>query len=319
MDKVELKINMLKCAFVRHCLPILALKHFFLIIVNYYFSNLISVIAGAVFVGIVLGVYLSYLFSPDYLAKLVNTSCVFFLFFDLVYGVLNHSAWLFLFLNIFLYPWILYMFFPLRKTILITCSTMFVYPADLLYGSYWEPYKHTGLYENFAFSFVLVFNLILLFMILYYGTEINKYNSILLFKARKKLDTKISYDQKQEPESNVKLSYHKIFERIDLYMRTEQPWRSSDYGLEQLALDLGLNVIQISTAVNYCTKNNFKSYLNDYRLNAFVEEIKTHNRKDFLMKQVYMDLGFNSRATFNRNFKSKFRKTPQEFVAMHLF
>ncbi|BDU26933.1 hypothetical protein FLGSB24_36770 [Flavobacterium sp. GSB-24] len=159
----------------------------------------------------------------------------------------------------------------------------------------------------------------MLILIVYYGTEINKYNAILFFETEKTLHANRNSEQKREIEAKVNISFQRIFEKVDLYMKTQEPWRNPDYSLEQLAQDLRLSVIQISSAVNYSTKNNFKSYLNDYRLNAFVEEIKNHESKDFLMKELYMDLGFNSRATFNRNFKTKFRKTPQEFVAMHVF
>ncbi|WP_165768091.1 helix-turn-helix domain-containing protein [Flavobacterium plurextorum] len=196
---------------------------------------------------------------------------------------------------------------------------MLVYPAHLFLRSYLGFQEHSDSYESYTFHFLWIFNLMVLFITVYYGTEIKKYNSILFFEKEKKLQANQNSDQKREFEKNANISCQLIFEKIDLYMKNEEPWRNADYNLEQLALELRLNVFQISNAINYCTKNNFKSYLNDYRLNAFVEEIKTHKSKDFLLKEVYLNLGFNSRATFNRNFKSKFRKTPQQFVAMHIF
>ncbi|OXB03352.1 hypothetical protein B0A81_18650 [Flavobacterium plurextorum] len=319
MNKVEIKINALKCDFVKYCLPVLLLKHFFWIFLNYYFGNFVAVFAGAIFVGIILGTYASYLSSPEYFVKLTNINCVLFLLFDLVYGFLNQTVLLCFFLNIFLFPWLFYMFFSLKKTIILTCGTMLVYPAHLFLRSYLGFQEHSDSYESYTFHFLWIFNLMVLFITVYYGTEIKKYNSILFFEKEKKLQANQNSDQKREFEKNANISCQLIFEKIDLYMKNEEPWRNADYNLEQLALELRLNVFQISNAINYCTKNNFKSYLNDYRLNAFVEEIKTHKSKDFLLKEVYLNLGFNSRATFNRNFKSKFRKTPQQFVAMHIF
>jgi AraC-like DNA-binding protein len=63
-------------------------------------------------------------------------------------------------------------------------------------------------------------------------------------------------------------------------------------------------------------KNNFKTYLNDFRLNAFEEQIKKNdNEENLSLKEIYLDIGFNSRVTFNRTFKNKFKKTPQEYIS----
>lgn len=316
MIENEEKIKLLRFNFLQYYLTVLLLKHFFLIIINYYFNNLLIVFAEGVFIGILSGIYFVCINFPYDLDKMTRSCSLFFMFFDLFYGIINHTISFSIYLNLFLLPWIIYLFFPLRRTIFITISTLLIYPIDLFLRAYFEIRNHTKLYDNCIFICILIYSLILLFTVIHYYNEIKK-QSILFLEREKTLETDKNLNLKIEITKYSDISCQKIFNKVDTYMQIKQPWRNADYNLEQLAKDLQLSIFQISTAINYCTKNNFKSYLNDYRLNAFAEEIKSHKNDHFLLKEVYMDLGFNSRATFNRNFKNKFRKTPQEFLSMH--
>ena len=75
----------------------------------------------------------------------------------------------------------------------------------------------------------------------------------------------------------------------------------------------------VSTAINKMTNSNFKTYVNEYRLNAITEEIKQKVVKKELvvLKDIYLNNGFNHQATFNKVFKSKFGITPLEYIDKH--
>ncbi|MEC3874989.1 helix-turn-helix domain-containing protein [Chryseobacterium salviniae] len=113
-----------------------------------------------------------------------------------------------------------------------------------------------------------------------------------------------------EDESTYKL----LFEKIESHMKTNQPWRSSEYSLQLLAKEINSNHLYVSSAINKYSKNNFKTYLNEYRLNAFTEYVKDKNNEQVLLKEIYLNIGFDNQATFNRVFKSKFLMTPQEYL-----
>ncbi|MFP7655177.1 helix-turn-helix domain-containing protein [Chryseobacterium proteolyticum] len=96
-------------------------------------------------------------------------------------------------------------------------------------------------------------------------------------------------------------------------MQTEKPWKNPEYSLKQLARDVNSNTQYVSTTINNYTKNNFKTYLNEFRLNAFIASLEDKN-EEFSMEEIYLTIGFYNRSTFNRVFKSKFKMTPQEYI-----
>jgi AraC-like DNA-binding protein len=107
--------------------------------------------------------------------------------------------------------------------------------------------------------------------------------------------------------------YEKLFKKIELLMQTEKPWKNPEYSLKQLARDVNSNTQYVSTTINNYTKNNFKTYLNEFRLNAFIASLEDKN-EEFSMEEIYLTIGFYNRSTFNRVFKSKFKMTPQEYI-----
>ena len=148
----------------------------------------------------------------------------------------------------------------------------------------------------------------------YIQTNEITYDKYLFFKL--KLHTKFGLrDNINSSKSN---SLEKLFETIESYMKQSRPWLDPDYSIEILARDLKSNTLYISQAINLYAKTNFKSYLNDFRLNAFIMEWKNSKDKSVSFKEIYMDVGFNNHVTFNRVFKTKFDMTPQEYIKKHL-
>lgn len=113
--------------------------------------------------------------------------------------------------------------------------------------------------------------------------------------------------------------YNSLFTKIEAYMRSELPWKDATFSLDKLALGVNSNTMYVSTAINKMTNSNFKTYVNEYRLNAIIEEIKQKVVKKELvvLKDIYLNNGFNHQATFNKVFKSKFGITPLEYIDKH--
>ncbi|WP_426486143.1 helix-turn-helix domain-containing protein [Flavobacterium sp. 2] len=316
---MEIRISELKFDFVKYYILLIIIRQTFLFFINLYFHNYTILFIDAIAIAMLSTVYYLHFHFPYNFEKMARICCVFFLIFDLVYGAFSQNFVYYIFLNTLLFPWAFYMFFNLRQTVLLSLGTLLIFPLSKIFN-YFLDYKFEQIqYEKTFMICIISFNLMLLFLLLYYYTEITASQRILSFLENKE---KIDVEPNAKKSSELLVantSYKALFERIDDHMSTKQPWRNAEYNLEQMAKDLNLNIFQISTAINYCTKNNFKTYLNDYRLNAFTEEIKNQKDNDVLLKEIYLDLGFNSRVTFNRNFKNKFGVNPQEYIATHIF
>lgn len=317
MSTLEIKANELKYNFVKYYFLMILLKQFFMMIINFYFDNLLLFLIDVVIIAVVSTLcYIHFNFSYDF-ERLSRASCILFLIFDLIYGAFSQGIVFFIFLNSLLFPWVFYLFFNIMKTFILTSFTLLIFPLNAILNYYYHSKSLMQFHEYFLTVAIVVFDLILLFIILYYYTEISRCNAILFFVNKEEASpSEVKFNELNDFDVLHDESTRKIFEKIDHYMLVAQPWRDAEYSLEQLAKDLNLSTFQISTSINYFTKSNFKSYLNNYRLNAFVEEMKNRKRKDILFKEVFLDLGFNSRVTFNRNFKNKFGKTPQEYLLM---
>ncbi|KRD09178.1 hypothetical protein ASE21_15160 [Flavobacterium sp. Root901] len=315
---MEIKISELKFDFVRYYILLIIMRQLFLAVINFYFDNYTVLFIDSIAIAMLCTIYFLHFHFPYNFDKMARICCIFFLIFDLVYGTFSHNFIYYVFLNTLLFPWAFYLFFNLKQTIILTLSTLLVFPLSKIQNHYFVTKYGNLNYENAFMVCVIAFNLGLLFLLLHFYTEImacQRIHSFLQNKEKTGAETII----KKSELVVTNTSYKSLFERIEEHMVLKQPWRNAEYNLEQMAKDLNLNIFQISTAINYCTKNNFKTYVNDYRLNAFKEEIKNQKNKDILLKEVYLDLGFNSRVTFNRNFKNKFGETPQEYIATHIF
>ncbi|RYD96207.1 MAG: AraC family transcriptional regulator [Sphingobacteriales bacterium] len=110
----------------------------------------------------------------------------------------------------------------------------------------------------------------------------------------------------------------KLFNEIKIHMIKKKPWINPEYTLEQLARDVNSNTQYVSAAINIYTKNNFKTYINEFRVQAFINTVGDIKSKKTSIKEVYLNVGFNSQSTFNRVFKQSQNISPTDFVQNHL-
>ena len=245
--------------------------------------------------------------------KIGKIGIVFLLIVNILYGTFSRDFIEFVFYNSFVFALSFYLFFSFKKTALLTLITLVIFPLNKLNSFYTTSQLTLSEGYESSMKFASTISVLILFLVfLYYYTEIKRNVAVIDFleeEERKSLEANI---KKTDTTNNE--FYKILFAKIDSFMKKNEPWRNTEYNLDELAKDLNLNVFQVSTAINYCNKSNFKTYLNEFRLNAIEKELKKNTNGKILLKQIYLDIGFNSRVTFNRTFKNKFGKTPQEYL-----
>jgi AraC-like DNA-binding protein len=104
-----------------------------------------------------------------------------------------------------------------------------------------------------------------------------------------------------------------IADRIHKFIQTEKPYLNSRLTLERFAGLMELSPRQVSTAINRGFEQNFHEYINSFR----VEEAKRLLRDDacqsYSILEIAQQSGFNSKATFNRIFKTVTGATPTAY------
>ncbi|MBX2872977.1 MAG: AraC family transcriptional regulator [Saprospiraceae bacterium] len=105
-----------------------------------------------------------------------------------------------------------------------------------------------------------------------------------------------------------------LFQRIEAYMETEKLYRKNDLTLAEIAQTLQEPINHLSQAINSQTGSTFYNYINQYRIQAFLELLDNPQSKQFTNLALAMECGFNSKSTFNKYFKKYTGKTPTEYI-----
>ncbi len=101
-----------------------------------------------------------------------------------------------------------------------------------------------------------------------------------------------------------------LIERLNLELKEKELYRDPDLTLNRLARQLTIPARQISQAVNRSTGLNVSQYINNFRISAACEMLKT---TDNSVTNVMLDAGFYTKSNFNREFRRVTGASPTEW------
>ena len=108
------------------------------------------------------------------------------------------------------------------------------------------------------------------------------------------------------------LQMRMVFERVVALMETEKPFLSESYCMTDLSAAVYTNKLYLSKAINLMTGQNFRQFINTYRVN-YSKELMRGNR-DLKVLEVAVMSGFHSPVTFGMAFKLNCGETPGEYL-----
>ena len=88
-------------------------------------------------------------------------------------------------------------------------------------------------------------------------------------------------------------------------------WREPDLSLSRLARLLGTNSGRLSRAINLGLGMNFSNFVNGLRAEGVARALEAGADSDLL--SLALDMGFASKASFNRAFRTRFGVSPSQF------
>lgn len=86
--------------------------------------------------------------------------------------------------------------------------------------------------------------------------------------------------------------------------------------LNRLSTITGTNTLYLSRAINVCTGHNFKTMLNDYRIEFAEALLKNNAAPRFSFKEFHTQCGFLSKSAFYSAFKKRMNMTPKEYLGL---
>ena len=132
-----------------------------------------------------------------------------------------------------------------------------------------------------------------------------------LFRMRLKPSVKRQKDRLAELESQL------LSEKLDNLMLNEKLFLQSNLTLKEVADTLETSTNNISWLLNNVYKSTFYDYINGYRIKEFIQKIENKEDIHQTILALSMDVGFNSKSTFNKAFKLKMNDTPSNFIKKH--
>ena len=100
---------------------------------------------------------------------------------------------------------------------------------------------------------------------------------------------------------------------LDDYMKKSKPFLNNELTLNQLAVGVNIPPHHLSQIINEHLNQNFFDFINQFRVNEFIERLPNPKYAHYALLAIAFDSGFNSKTTFNRYFKKAVGLTPSEY------
>ncbi|WP_025742623.1 helix-turn-helix domain-containing protein [Aquimarina pacifica] len=101
---------------------------------------------------------------------------------------------------------------------------------------------------------------------------------------------------------------------LEYLMVTEKVYLDNTLTLQGLSEKLGFSTNDVSWLLNNIHQCTFYDYINQYRVQAFIEKIERGEHNAHTLLALSLDSGFNSKSTFNKAFKTLMNDTPTEYI-----
>ena len=105
----------------------------------------------------------------------------------------------------------------------------------------------------------------------------------------------------------------KYLQKLNALMDETKIFMDPDLNLSELAKNIGLPSHQVSKLINEKFGKSFNDYINEYRVQEFIERMGQEQNKSFTIYGIALDVGFNSKSSFNSAFKKITGKNPSNY------
>lgn len=96
-------------------------------------------------------------------------------------------------------------------------------------------------------------------------------------------------------------------------MEIEELYKDPKLSIHKLSQELSIPRQYISEVLNVHLGKSFQDFINEYRVEAFIEKLKKDQNGQFTLFGLANEVGFNSKSTFNAIFKKHKGLTPSQF------
>ena len=106
-------------------------------------------------------------------------------------------------------------------------------------------------------------------------------------------------------------------EKLDSLMTNEHIYLESTLTLADVAEKISTTTNNLSWLLNNTYQTTFYDFINAYRVKEFIKKVANEEHLRHTILALSMDVGFNSKSTFNKAFKNEMHDTPSNFIKKH--
>ncbi len=121
---------------------------------------------------------------------------------------------------------------------------------------------------------------------------------------------KIKYEKSKISEVELIRVHQKLTE----LMSTEQLYKNPELTLSEVAQKIPTHPNTLSQVINSVEQKNFYDYINLQRVEDFKRIVSLPKNKQYTLLSLAYECGFNSKTSFNRNFKKATNLSPTEYL-----
>ena len=164
----------------------------------------------------------------------------------------------------------------------------------------WVPYTYLdSVYYNFRFPPSGFYLFYLLFAALSYGIGFIGFRLI---------------PQTTIKSLDISLEMKNLAKEIDRKMQEEKYFLNPELNIDLFSKSLDIHPNKISGILNNVLHQSFRDFVNAYRIEEFKSRIKSYDLKNQTILGLAFDVGFNSKASFNRVFKKSMNISPIDYL-----
>ena len=139
-------------------------------------------------------------------------------------------------------------------------------------------------------------------------------NEEAILEKEQGLIEQTSMRTKYEKSGLQKETAGKIHQHLNLLIQTEKVFKKEELSLAQLAQQLGVHPNYLSQVINTYEKKSFYDYINTLRIEEFKALVLLPENNRYTLLSLAFECGFNSKTSFNRNFKKITGQSPSAYL-----
>jgi AraC-like DNA-binding protein len=134
----------------------------------------------------------------------------------------------------------------------------------------------------------------------------------LIITIQKNINSKIEIKYQKSTLTDVMAKQTHI--ELTKLLNDEKLYKTPELTLSELAKRLNISSHHLSQVINTFEKKNFFDYINHKRVEEFKKCVHLPENQKFTFLSLAFECGFNSKTSFNRNFKKVTNFSPSDYL-----